>query len=537
MKLALSYTLCLVYGTVCCVAQSNSVVKPVWVSDHGDGIYTNPVIFADYSDPDVIRVGDDLYLTASSFSSMPGLPILHSKDLVNWTIIGHAFENYPFEEFTTPQPGCGVWAPSIRYHDGEFYIYFGDPDNGIFMTKAKSATGPWTPLWCVKQSKGWIDPCPFWDDNGKAYLIHAWAKSRSGINSILTINQMSADGMKLLDDGRMVVDGRNGKYPTLEGPKLYKRNGYYYIFAPAGGVAAGYQLVFRSKQIYSLYEGHNVMDQGSTPINGPHQGAWVELPSGESWFIHFQDRGAYGRITHLQPMKWVDDWPIIGNDPDGTGRGQPVLAHKKPDVGKVYPVTVPQTSDEFDSTTLGTQWQWAANFHHEWYSLSARPGWLRLFAVSKPNGAKNLLGVPNVILQKLPAPEFTVTTKFDLGHLAAGENTGLVVLGGNYSFAAIDRTSAGSRLIRISNGSTIEDTPEGGVPWTNASVFLRVRVGLGASCEFSYSNDGKQFSALGKSFHAQPGGWAGARVGLFCLAPADSKKTGYVDVDWFRLEQ
>lgn len=537
MKLELSCSLCLVWCAVCCAAQSNLDVKPVWVSDRGDGTYTNPVIFADYSDPDVIRVGEDFYLTASSFSSMPGLPILHSRDLVNWTIIGHAFEIYPFEPFAMPQPGFGVWAPSLRYHNGEFYIYFGDPDNGIFITKAKSAIGPWMPLVCVKQSKGWIDTCPFWDDDGKAYLIHAWARSRSGINSILTINQMSTDGVKLLDDGRMVIDGRNGKYPTLEGPKLYKRNRYYYIFAPAGGVTAGYQLVFRSRNIYGPYEGRTVMDQGRTPINGPHQGAWVELPSGESWFIHFQDRGAYGRVTHLQPMKWVNDWPVIGNDPDGTGKGEPVLSHKKPDLGKVYPVTVPQTSDEFDSPTLGMQWQWAANFHHEWYSLSARRSWLRLFAIPKPNGAKNLLGVPNVILQKLPSPEFTVTTKLDFDHLAAGDTAGLVVLGGNYSFVAIKRTRTGSRLIRISNEPPAEDTQEGDVPWASNSAFLQVRVNVGASCEFSYSTDGKRFSPIGKPFHAQPGGWAGARVGLFCLATADAKKTGYVDVDWFRLEK
>jgi beta-xylosidase len=537
MKSACFTLLCLLCGAVFCAAQSSSGAKPAWVSDRGDGTYTNPVIFADYSDPDAIRVGDDFYLTASSFSSMPALPILRSPDLVNWTIIGHAFENYPFEQFATPRPGCGVWAPSIRYHNREFYIFFGDPDNGIFMTKAKNATGPWTRLLCVKQSKGWIDTCPFWDDDGKAYLIHAWAKSRSGTNSILTINQMSVDGTKLLDDGKLVVDGRNGKYPTLEGPKLYKRNGYYYIFAPAGGVTQGYQLVFRSNNIYGPYESRIVMDQGRTQINGPHQGAWIELKSGESWFIHFQDRGGYGRVTLLQPMKWVDDWPVIGNDPDGTGKGEPVLAHKNPDVGKVYPLAAPQTTDEFDSTTLGLQWQWAANFRNEWYSLSARPGWLRLFAFPEPNGAKNLLGVPNVILQKLPAPEFAVTAKLDLNHLAAGETAGLVVLGGNYSFAAIERTKTDSQLVKVSGDATAEAKRESEIPWRSDSIILRVRVGPGASCEFRYSADGKQFSTLGNSFHAQPGGWAGARVGLFCLAPASPKKTGYIDVDWFRFEK
>jgi beta-xylosidase len=527
MKLTLSCTLCIAWCAICGGAGSSSI----WTPDSGDGTYTNPIIFADYSDPDAICVGDDFYLTASSFSSMPGLPILHSKDLVNWTIIGHAFERYPFDQFDLPQPGKGVWAPSIRYHDSRFYIYFGDPDNGIFVTTATNAAGPWSPLLCVKQSKGWIDTCPFWDDDRKAYLVHAWAKSRSGTNSILTINQMSPDGTKLLDDGKLVIDGRDGKYPTLEGPKLYKRNGYYYIFAPAGGVAAGYQMVFRSKNIYGPYEGRTVMDQGRTPINGPHQGAWVELPSGESWFIHFQDRGAYGRVMHLQPMKWFDDWPVIGDDPTGTGKGEPVLMHKKPSVGKTYPPAVPQTSDEFDSTALGLQWQWPANFRDKWYSLSDRSGWLRLLAVPKPKSAKDLFGVPNVILQKLPAPEFTMTTKLDVSRLLAGDMAGAVVLGGNYSFVAIERTSTGSRLIKVSSDSTTEDT----VPWSNDFAYLRIRIGPGAVCEFAYSLDGSLFAVLGKPFVAQPGGWTGARIGLFCLAPAEAKKTGYVDVDRFQF--
>jgi beta-xylosidase len=243
----------------------------VWSPDNGDGTYQNPIIFADYSDPDVIRVGDQFYLVASSFSSSPGLPILRSRDLVNWTIIGRVFQKYPDESFQVPQHGNGVWAPSIRYHHGQFYVYFGDPDRGIFMSRARNAAGPWAPLVQVKAAKGWIDSCPFWDDDGQAYLVHAWARSRAGINSILTINRMSPDGKTLLDEGRMVFDG-HAHHPTMEGPKLYKRHGYYYIFAPAGGVPTGWQTVLRAKNIYGPYEDRVVLDQGRTNINGPHQG-------------------------------------------------------------------------------------------------------------------------------------------------------------------------------------------------------------------------------------------------------------------------
>ncbi len=204
------------------------------------------------------------------------------------------------------------------------------------MVKARNPAGPWTEPLLIKPARGWIDPCPFWDDDGNAYLVHAWARSRSGINSILTINRMTADGTKLLDEGMMVFDGRI-HHPTIEGPKLYKHNGYYYIFAPAGGVTSGWQTVLRSRNLYGPYEDKIVMDQGKTAINGPHQGAWVELKSGESWFIHFQDRAAFGRIVHLQPVAWRDDWPVIGVDADGDGKGEPVLSYRKPNVGREYP--------------------------------------------------------------------------------------------------------------------------------------------------------------------------------------------------------
>ena len=213
----------------------------------------------------------------------------------------------------------------------------------------------------IRSAKGWIDPCPCWDDDGNAYLVHAWANSRSGIKSILTINKMSEDGTRILDDGQMVFDGR-AHHPTIEGPKLHKRNGYYYIFAPAGGVPTGWQTVLRSKNIYGPYEDKIVMDQGSTAINGPHQGAWIETQSGESWFVHFQDRGPYGRIVHLQPMRWVNDWPVIGNDKDGDGKGEPVARYRKPNVGRGSPLQVPQTSDEFKMRDLGLRRQWHATF-------------------------------------------------------------------------------------------------------------------------------------------------------------------------------
>ena len=487
--------------------------------------YTNPIIDADYSDPDVIRVGDDFYLTASSFNCVPGLPILHSKDLVNWKIIGHALQQQPpLDVFARPQHGNGVWAPSIRFHAGYFYIFYGDPDFGIYMVKARNAAGPWSHPLLIRAAKGWIDPAPFWDDDGNAYLVHAWANSRSGIKSILTINRMSTDGTKLLDDGKMVFDGRVN-HPTIEGPKLYKRNGYYYIFAPAGGVTAGWQTVLRSKNIYGPYEDRIVMDRGQTEINGPHQGGWVELKSGESWFVHFQDRGAYGRVVHLQPMKWLNDWPVIGVDVDGDGKGEPVTEHRKPNVGREYPAQAPQTSDEFASNKLGLQWQWHANPVANWMRLSQ--GRLRLHAV--PQSSANLWTAPNLLLQKLPARTFTVTTFLDGSHLREGQRSGLLIMGRDYSYIAID----GTRVVRMTSIDAAKGTPEtndASVDLKNRSVFLRVSVN-DAACEFSYSTDGRKFERLGEVFPMKPGVWIGAKVGLFSIGPG----SGYADFEWFRF--
>jgi beta-xylosidase len=256
-------------------------VSNVWVSDLGNGNYKNPVLYADYSDPDVCRAGDDYYMTASNFNCIPGLQILHSKDLVNWTLIGAAIPKLiPEDVFEKPQHGNGVWAPSIRYHDGEFYIYYGDPDYGIYMTKTRNPAGEWEPLTLVKAGKGWIDACPFWDEDGQACLVHAFAGSRAGIKSVLAITRLTPDGKQAVGASKIIYDGHDID-ETIEGPKLYKRKGYYYILAPAGGVATGWQVALRSKSLFGPYERKMVMAQGNTPINGPHQGAWVDTTTGE----------------------------------------------------------------------------------------------------------------------------------------------------------------------------------------------------------------------------------------------------------------
>lgn len=517
---------------------NDSSLSTVWVADKGNGTYRNPIIHADYSDPDVIRVGDDFFLTASSFNVAPGLPILHSRDLVNWTIIGHALSRQPpFDLFERPQHGKGVWAPAIRYHKGEFYIYYGDPDYGIYMTKAPNPTGPWSAPLLIKEVKGWIDPCPLWDEDGNAYLVSALAASRSGIKSILIISRMSPDGTKLLDEGALVFDG-HAKHPTVEGPKLYKRNGYYYIFAPAGGVATGWQLVLRSKNIYGPYEERVVLAQGDTDINGPHQGGWVETQTSESWFIHFQDKGPYGRVVHLQPMRWVKDWPVLGIDRNGEGTGEPVLTFTKPNVGRRWPIATPLESDEFTGNMLGLQWQWHANPKPNWAFPAGSSGFLRLYTVALPEGFRNFWDLPNLLLQKFPAPEFSATTKVTFTPHADDEKTGLIVMGQDYSYLALKRTSEGLLLSQTvckdaENGT--EEKESAGIAVKETTFYLRVQVEPNAVCRFSYSVDGTTFQPVGELFKARQGTWIGAKVGLFAVRTGMSREIGYADFDWFRV--
>jgi len=501
--------------------------------------YSNPILHADYSDPDVIRVGDDYFLVSSSFSNFPGLPVLQSEDLINWRIICNAVEYYPAEGFEKPGHGNGIWAPSIRYNNGEFYIYFGDPDNGIFMTKAKEAHGPWSPLRLIKKAKGWIDPCPFWDDDGNAYLIHAWANSRAGIKSILTLNKMNYAGTEITDEGMMIFDGRNTQ-PTIEGPKLYKHNGYYYIFAPAGGVKQGWQTVLRSNNIYGPYEEKIVLEQGGTKINGPHQGAWITTRKGEDWFIHFQDKGAYGRIIYLEPLKWENNWPAIGIDYDKNGIGEPVAQYKLPCPEYSNGIETLASDDKFNNNKLGLQWQWQANYKNEWYSLEANSGYLRLFCIPLHADCKNLYDAPNLLMQKFPAELFKVSAKIKLNGKAAGDKAGLIIFGTDYAYIAVEKTEKGFKITEASclqadKGST--ETVDEGYNIRGNEVVLYVSVAEGAVCSFAYSEDGIKIIPAGKPFIAKPGRWIGAKTGLFALSKLTGLKNSFADIDWFNVEK
>lgn len=525
----------------------------VWCPDNGDGTYTNPVINADYSDPDVCvgASGTDFYLTASSFNCLPGLPILHSRDLVNWKIVGHALKQLePKDVFDKPAHGMGVWAPSIRFHKGEYYIYWGDPDYGVFMVKTKNPEGEWENPVCVIAGKGMIDTTPLWDDDGRCYLVNGWAGSRAGFKSMLSVRELSADGTKAIGDPVMVYDGGNANR-TVEGPKFYKRDGWYWIMAPAGGVATGWQLAMRSKTPYGPYECKTVMAQGKTNINGPHQGGWIHTAQGEDWFMNFQDKGAYGRVVHLNPVHWVKGWPVMGIDKDGDLCGDPVTTYKKPNVGgEKVTVENPAESDEFNTPALGLQWQWHANYDQA-FGQPTPYGFYRLYTHKLSENYVSLWEAPNLLLQKTPADEFTATAKVKFAAKKEGQFGGLIMMGLDYSALVVKRVGEAFQLQQLTCNKAdkgkaevvkvlaeLQPTSKDKVDYDPAiymDIYLRLTVKKGAKLDFAYSLDGKKFKAVGDEFQMREGKWIGAKFGFLAEEPAGKALRGSLDIDWIRV--
>lgn len=505
--------------------------------------YRNPVLFADYSDPDVIRVGDQYVMTASTFHFSPGLPVLTSKDLVHWRIVAHALPRLPFgPAYDLPGPldfdeasararldpamghrySAGVWAPAIRHHNGRYYIYFATPTDGIFMVSAQHPEGPWTAPVALVAQAGLEDPCPFWDEDGSAWLIH----SKVGAGPLI-LRRMTPDGTRVLDEGTVVMEDPVN-LPVLEGPKLLKRNGWYYIFAPYGGVEKGPQAVLRSRDIRGPYQWRTVLAGGDTDVQAPHQGGYVETPSGEAWFAHFNSTGAYGRIVHLQPVRWVDDWPLIG-EPVSATTGQPVASHRMPDVGGTHAPVYPQTSDGFDGPQLGLQWEWNHNPVDIRWSLSERPGHLRLYAMYAPG----LLAARNTLTQVHHGRASRTTAHIDVSAMADGEQAGLGMLQIQPSWIGVVQAAGQRRLVHSAAGRR---TP--GPRVEGASVQLRQQVAADQTVRYEYSLDqGRSFHALGDAQPMRFSWWKGARPALFNWSSVESTpRRGHVDVDRVQVE-
>ncbi|MCR5051055.1 MAG: glycoside hydrolase 43 family protein [Paludibacteraceae bacterium] len=461
----------------------------------------------DYPQPDVTQVDQDFYMVYSTFAMTPGLQILQSRDGLSWNIVDAALpDTIPgYGHKDGCRAGCGVWAPSIRYYDGRFYIFYGDPDIGIYCIRSantKSIPCQWEPAVLVKRGKGLIDPCPLWDKDGRVYLVHAYAGSRAGIKSLLAVCELSSDALSVLCEDRIVFDGHVGN-PTCKGPKFYKIDGWYYIFCPAGGVRDGWQLCLRSRSPYGPYEAKRVLEQGSTDVNGPHIGAWV-------WdmFYHTQKLDVAGQILHVQPLRWSRGWPIIGNNGEPAATFNRKMESRKFEIPDGYK-HIPER-DDFDAQEIFPYWQWSGNRQARFAACHADSSFLRLFTYP----VENLQNAPNLLLRKIPAGRaFQIETRVRFTPLERNSNheqAGFIVYGRQ------------SRLLPV---------PDDGRWW-----LLRIIVSENQTCRLYRSLDGRAWEMTSEPFRVVPGEWMGARVGFYAIHDLQpTQDAGYLDVDWFNI--
>ena len=503
--------------------------------------YQNPILYADYSDPDVIRVGKDYYMVASSFTYLPGVPLLHSEDLVHWEIINHCVPSLPFAKYNQPSHGSGTWAPSIRYHEGTFYVFVPLPDEGIFVARSQDPRGTFV-LNQLCASVGWIDPCPLWDDDGRAYMVFAYARSRCGIKHRLSVVEIDPDCTKLLGEPVEIFNGEQIA-PTTEGPKFYKYNGLYYILAPSGGVATGWQSCLRSEHVFGPYAYKIVMHQGDSAVNGPHQGGWVSGEDGRHWFVHFQDVIELGRITHLQPMCFLDGWPFLGQDTNGDGIGEPVSAWDLPAAGK--PPYRIATSDSFPSGRPGLQWQWQANPQTALF-LDGKtvPGSLRLRCLANRQRENLLWYAPNALTQIPQAPAFTAAVQAALSPEGEpGDMAALGMIGHAYAFLGLQRTENGFRLALYRGAVSVdtyageaEETLDVSFPVSSGALFLQLQLTEDKRYRFLWSLDGASYQPIGGAYPLQRATWTGAKLALWGCNRDNRSSQGVASFLRFQVE-
>jgi len=481
------------------------------------------IVYSDYSDPDIcVGTNGDYWMTASSFQCTPGLPIMHSTDLIHWEVVNYALSSLvPIEHYNEVQHGNGVWAPSIRYHQGTFYIYWGDPDYGVFMVKTSDPLGKWDDPVLVMPAKGVIDTCPLWDEDGKAYLVNGWANSRCGFNSVLTVRELSPDGSKVISQPVMIYDGlENGDY-TIEGPKFYKKNGYYYILAPAGGVGDGWQVALRSKNVFGPYERKIVFNH-----DGIHQGGWIvpnehendNLPGTSGSFICFQERGAYGRILHLLDVEMKDGWPMM----------------------KYHGSLKSHHNLTYPSRQL--QYQWHANYQdHFGFALSDNV--TRVYSHLTAGKYRNMWDVPNLYLKKFDGETFTDTLHLQVRASASGQQSGIIIMGRDYVRYSVDFLGEAFTLNRYlcadaDKGKSetvtplVTDIPPKYIPLGSKTIYgcsadFIIKCQKGGVCQISYRINQDKWQSASSTFQAREGKWIGAKYGVFSVNTQDNTSRGW----------
>jgi len=501
-------------------------------SDNGDGTYANPVIAADFPDPDVIRVGSTYYMVNTTMFIFPGVTILKSHDLVNWQYCSNAVPRFDFNP-CYDLDGCnryghGQWATSLKYHNGKYYLLFITLDEGGFLCTATKPEGPWE---IRHLPKGFYDPGLFFDDDGKIYAAHGYSK--------IFITELDTNFAPKGNDSLVFTgDIRRG----LEGTHVYKVDGYYYLYSTYGGLD-GFQAALRSKNIYGPYEEKVVIRDTTHGVNfGIHQGALIETQTGEWWTMLFVDNGAFGRFPSLQPVTWDNGWPMVGVN------GKAVVTYMKPNVGKEFPAVSLPTSDEFDSTGLAMQWGWNHNPDTTKWSLTERPGYLRLHTARIVDSLPKAV---NTLTQRMFAYysdslASIATTKMEFREMREGDVAGLAIFQDPYAYVGIKKENGHNYLVMVNDGKTIDSSAvEGSTIYFRASTIhgsgaaqyyeRKVASGTGTA-SFSYSLDNRSYVKFGDELRMKFNLkiFTGNKFSLFNYAT--KALGGHVDFDWFRTD-
>lgn len=519
---------CFVGGCVFLLLQACAVRKHALLSsDNGDGTYTNPVINADYPDPDIIRVGKDYYMVSSSFVGMPGISICHSTDLINWEIIGHAYDSITFRpqyrmenEKTAYSRLC--WAPTIRYYEGTYYIGVNIADDGFIMFKSSKPEGPYT---MHKFDKRLYDPGFFIDDDGKKYVTHGKGK--------IYLTRLKDDATGVLDPadrGKLIITAPEGYGHLFEGCHTYKRNGWYYVFNPALGYD-GVQMISRSRNLYGPYETRVLIDDDINYADaGVHQGGYVETAEGESWAYTFQDRDYMGRCLMMYPMEWENDWPVVGPE-NRLGKG--VVTYRKPAIKGKHKMKYPQHSDSFEDTELAHIWEFNHVPHKENWSLKDRPGYFRIYA----GYARGFYWARNSLTQKVTGPYSTGTVLLETAGLWEGDFAGNGIMGRMmYQFGVRKKNGVLWLEMRQSYRDAGEEVVDSLELGDISKIYLRTETTKEGATRFHYSLDGRKYHRFGPEGVSNFWGFLGIRHALCCYNVVKGNPCGYADFDYFELE-
>lgn len=520
-----------------------------WAADNGNGTYSNPLFYDEFSDPDMIRVGQDYYLTGTTMHAMPGLPILHSRDLVNWSFVTYVFDRLDLGpdfrlEDSKEIYGQGIWAPSFRFHNGTYYIFANVNRFGLQVFRANNIRGPWKHN---RIEKGLHDLSVLFDDDGKAYAAY-------GARTIRIV-EFNKELTALLPETDRVLVG-----PELglgEGSHFYKIKGKYYIVSaiPGGhvpmkcaradslagpwevktisenesqGIGQSYRFKdFRRRVPLFELTKPNPAERASLTL---HQGGIIDIPStGEWWGYSMQDHNSVGRLTSLSPVTWVDGWPFFGLPGNLTRTPKSWV---KPNVGRAEPISSPyERSDDFSGTKLKPVWQWNHLPEEGKWSLAERPGFLRLHSLAAPS----FWEARNSLTQRAIGPESTATAVMDTSGMKAGDVAGLALLNLPYIWLGVKRD--GDRysveLYEQNEGKSISE------PLGQSRIHLRVHCDFDRDIgQFSYSMNGREFKKIGEEFQLpfQLKTFQGVRYSLFHYNGLGAPG-GFVDFDSFDLTE